>query len=250
MTIYGESHSTPGDDRIESKRLNAVALVDEFQDFAYQDIGFSYHEHQLINPSIKWHTMNGTSWDINFLAQHVYEGNTFMGDLYGITLSLTREIDYLSEDFKESLTIKDTQELPKEEKIINLKLTHISQYILSQNAELGWSTYKRYTTTEYAGDNEAGPIYAEKEYHFQEDFKLIDVSMIDKSLANADKMIQIVKSISDINDDSIDIINQDIDKFVIEESQLKRAYNLLLIFQTGDETDFDISSVMPEAFLE
>lgn len=247
MTGPNEIPEFPADDRMGSRLLTVSTLADEFEGYAYCDDKFRTFEHPIINPSNRWYTNDGAYWRIDFLAQHVYANGEYEGDLYGITLSLSKEIDYLSEDFMDALERIENSEPPDEEKLVELKLTHVSQFILSRSVELGWTNYKVYTSTEHIGDGESGPLYSEKEYNIQEELRLIDTSAKDKNSDDTDQIKEIVKAIADITDESL---NEELKDCVVSDAQLKRAHDLFLLFQSGDESSIDVSTIMPKAFLE
>lgn len=236
-------NEVPANDGYEVLSVNSLHA--DLEKFAYQHPKFSNHEHSYINPVKAWEASDGTVWKINFSAQHNYVDGKYDGDLYAIILSLSKVINYLSEDFKLALDKIGDSIAPDEEKFINLRLTHISQFIIDNQVEIQWSNYKVYTSTEYLGKNKLE--IGEKDYHLQEELKVIKRSDEYEDYDSSAGVKDIVKNVANISEGSID---EDIFDFFESEIQLKRARDIFTSFKNGDENNLDISTILPKAFLE
>jgi len=235
----------PTDDGNEILSVNS--FHSDLEEFAYGHAKFRSHEHSYIDPAKAWYASDGTIWKINFSAQHNYIDGKYKGDLYSIILSLSKDIDYLSEDFKLALDKIDNSVPPDEDKLVKLRLTHVSQFIIDNSVEIQWSNYKVYTTTEYQGDDESGPTFGERDYHLQEELKVIDSSADYEDPDSSVGIRDIVKNVANISEELIDKYIFD---FFESEIQLKRACDIFLSFKRGDESSLDISTMLPKAFLE
>lgn len=236
MISPNEFPRLPIDDLMGSSLLTTNTLAGEFEAHANREDACLSKE---------WLTNNDTQCNIAFIVLDVINGGKFSGKLFGIELTLTKEVFHLSVDFKVALEQSDDPEPPIDESLLSLKLTHKSEYLISQRAEFGWTRYKTYTSKEYIGKNQHGPIYGVKDYHLQEDIKPIEISS--EHFDINENINEIVKGLASITDESLDMELKDV---MSTDEHLKHAYELLLILQGADENGFDVSTVMPAAFLE
>ncbi len=247
MTNSNETERTPGDDRIGSRLLTTNSIYSDFENYANRNDDFSSHEHMKIGLYDEWTNDNEISWAIGFAASHIYNGSRFTGNIFGITLELSSKINYYSDDFINAISDKEAYELPKINKLTELKLVHLSSFTINQNADLAWLVSNTYTTTEYIGENESGLMQHDKQYCTIEDMRNIEI-MKPKSQPDAsDSYLEISKGIQNVY---IDDLAKELNGIIKVEAYLKRMHDVFLVFQRGDESIIDLSELMPASFLK
>ena len=247
MTNSNESERKPGDDLIQPRHLTANSIQADLEDYAIDNVNFSSLNHMKYGLTDNWTDEKGLSWEIDFRARHVFIDSKFTGDIFGISLVLSKGINYYSDDFIRAISEKEAYDLPKIEKLVELRLTHVSSFAMNQNADLGWAITDTYTTSEYTGSNKPGQEQKDKQYRTIVDSREIDMTKpkIDPTTENS--LLDISKGIKSVY---VEDFGNEINDMKKKAGYLKRMYDIFLVFQNGDESNLNLPEILPGSFLK
>lgn len=245
MSSSSEMPRLPAEDRLETQQLTVASLAADCAEFADLDEEFLNRDRIISSVHSGWEKSSGTSWRVGFTAMHCYEDRRYVGQSYALQLMVAQKTTHISNELK--LWAKESNiDIPNEENILSIVVSHAATFIISQYVTLGWNSHR-----EYEIEHNQSSLY-ELDEDTEEAAEAVQSTVYTRTVSRSLEYYDApeVSHERELGDSYSDDIEGELMDCLDTEMHLRQAKDVLAIMQANSEGDFDLSTVIPLDILE